>query len=465
MSRYCLPALMLLVFSAGCVSVPEGTGFESLRKNVSERTVTSLDWPGVTIAETEAEDRIQTLLRAPLTEAAAIEIAILNSPAIQAVYFELEAAAGEYTDRAALPNPFVSAMVLDVEDAPVTNLSYGLGIDLLDILFASRRISAAGLRFEAEQAEAAAALVDYISDVRVAYYNAVAATQISNLMASASEAAHASADVAQALFDAGNIAQINLDREKLLAAEIEFDAMRARTELNAARLHLNAMTGLVGSDASNWVLAGRLQNPPRQLVLEPVKVDENLYLIANDARIDEAGALIGLVSASSLIGEPELEVELERDHGEWENGVGVAFALPVFNWGEGRRRAARAQLAAMIQQRLANHARLESEAQSLTSEFDTARQIALLYRAEVLPLAGRVLQGAQLDYNAMQIGTMALLDAKREQLAAGRNYVRALQHYWVLKARYDQLAAGGAARSGVETRSDQSGRSVEREGH
>ena len=119
----------------------------------------------------------------------------------------------------------------------------------------------------------------------------------------------------------------------------------------------------------------------------------------------------------------------------------------------------------MIQQRLANHARLESEAQSLTSEFDTARQIALLYRAEVLPLAGRVLQGAQLDYNAMQIGTMALLDAKREQLAAGRNYVRALQHYWVLKARYDQLAAGGAARSGVETRSDQSGRSVEREGH
>ena len=119
----------------------------------------------------------------------------------------------------------------------------------------------------------------------------------------------------------------------------------------------------------------------------------------------------------------------------------------------------------MIQERLATKAQLESEKQILLSEFETAQQIALRYRAEVLPLAGRVLQGAQLDYNAMQIGTLALLDAKRDQLSAGRKYVRILQDYWVLRARYDQLAAGGSARGFVGQQRTPSSGSLERGGH
>ena len=465
MNNSFLPAIMLMLVSAGCVSVPEKGGFDQLGENASERVAAELVWPGARLSEDEADVRIRTLLSAPLTETAAIEIAILKSPTIQAEYFKLQAAAGEYVDGASLPNPFVSAMVLDVESEPVTNLSYGLGLDLFDILFFSRRITAAGLRFEAEQAETAAALIDYISEVRVAYYNAVAATQISNLMTSASEAAGASVDFAQALFDAGNIAQINLDREKLMAAEIAFDAMRAQTELNTARARLNALTGLAGRASGDPTLSGRLRHPTSEIVVETVNVDENLYLIADDARIDEAGALIGLDSVSSLIGEMELEFERERDDGEWERGIGVAFSLPVFNWGGGRRQAVRAKLSAMIQERLATKAQLESEKQILLSEFETAQQIALRYRAEVLPLAGRVLQGAQLDYNAMQIGTLALLDAKRDQLSAGRNYVRILQDYWVLRARYDQLAAGGSARGFVGQQRTPSSGSLERGGH
>ena len=441
--RTLLPTVTLVAL-VGCVSVPPNSGFDDLSLRVANTHSTSPVWPGVTITEQDAQQRVSTLLAEPLTEATVIELALLNNRGLRAEYLGLKAAAGDYKDDASLPNPFVSALVLDVEDEPVTNLSYGIGIELLDVLFFSRRMKAAGKTFEAEQAETTATVLDFIADIRVAYYDVVAANQIADLMAQADEASQASVSVAQALFDAGNIAQVELDREKLLAAEIALEAMQAEANLAATRERLNAKLGLDSDSAENWSVRGRLRNPPREEVFASFDVTENLYLAARDARIDAAGARLGLETASSIIGDLELELERERDDGEWENGVGIALELPIFNWGGGVRQAAGARLEAMLEQRVADSLELRAEARRLSGQLDAARDAAIFQRTELLPLAGRVMQGAQLDYNAMQIGVFALLDAKREQLAAGRNYVSALRDYWALKARYDQMIAGGS---------------------
>lgn len=444
MSRRLIAASALIAGLAGCASVPPNNGFDAVANRVSETGLSAPVWPGVTRTEAEAEARVQALLAQPLTEAAAIELALLSNRGLRAEYLGLKAAAGDYQDQASLPNPFVSALVLDVEDEPVTNLSYGIGIDLLDVLFLPRRMKAAGQSFEAEQAETAAAVIDFIGEVRVAFYDTVAAQQMADLMDQADAAAGASVAVAEALFEAGNIAQVERDRERFLAAEMKLEAMQAQAALAAARERLNARLGLDGDAAASWTIPGRLANPPRDETFAPVDIAGSLHLAASEARIDAAGARLGLDAVSSLIGELELEFERERDHGDWENGIGVMLELPLFNWGGGARQAAGARLEAMVQQRLADRVELRAEARRLTAELEAARAAALFQRAELLPLAGRVMQGAQLDYNAMQIGVFALLDAKRDQLAAGRNYVAALQTYWSLKARYDQLSAGGS---------------------
>ncbi|NWG45684.1 MAG: TolC family protein, partial [Alphaproteobacteria bacterium] len=74
----------------------------------------------------------------------------------------------------------------------------------------------------------------------------------------------------------------------------------------------------------------------------------------------------------------------------------------------------------------------------------TAHDVAVFQRQTVLPLAGQLLTGAGRDYNAMQIGVFGYLDAKREQLRAGRTYVLALRDYWLARTRFEQIVWGGS---------------------
>lgn len=433
---------------AGCASVPPNSGFDGIAEDLTTTGTPPPVWPGVTISEAEADARIDLLLAEPLSEDAAIELALLSNRGLRASYLGLKAAAGDYRDDASLPNPFVSAMMFDVEGEPVTNLSYGIGIDLFDIVFLPRRMQAAGREFDAAEASTARTIVDFMAEVRIAYYEAASASQIADLMGQAAEAAEASAGVAAALFEAGNIPEVERDREQLLAAQIRLDAMRADADSMAAREALNGLLGLDGAEAENWTIAGRLRHAPRQADLPAntadLAVSSSLKLAESDARLAAAGARLGIENVSSLIGELELEAERERDDGEWENGIGGGIELPLFNWGGGARQAAGARFEAMAEQRIADEITLRAEARRLAAELEAARLAADYQRSEVLPLAARVLSGAQLDYNAMQIGVFGLLDAKRGQLAAGRGYVTALRDYWALRARHDQMIAGGS---------------------
>ena len=444
-----IPSIAIALLTVGCVSIPPNSGFDYITEQVTEVGYTAPVWPGVTLSETEAQSRIQKLLEQPLTEETAIEIALLNNRYLRAMYLELKSAAWEYKDKASLPNPLVSANVLEIEDDQGTNLSYGFGIEVLDVFFLHRRMKTAGKTFEVKTTETIAGVLDFITDVRISYYNVVAAQQIANLMDQADEASNASAEVAQALFNAGNIAKVELDRERYLAAEISLDAMQARAALFASQERFNAKLGLDGESVPNWIIQSRLKNPPKEEVFVPFRISQNLYLSASDARIDALGTKLGIESASSFVGDIEFEVEREREEGEWANGIGLTFELPIFNWGSGARQAAGARLEAMIQKRIADSIELKAEARSLIGELQATRDTVLFQRTKLLPLAGQVLKGTQLDYNAMQVGVFELLDAKRDQLSAGRDYVSNLRDYWNLKARYEQMIAGGSI-GGIE---------------
>ncbi len=444
-----IPNIAIVLLTVGCASVPTNGGFDQIKDQVSEVGFTPPAWPGVSISEIEAQNRVQSLIERPLTEETAIELAMLNNRYLRAMYFELKTAAWEYKHKASLPNPFVSANVLEVEDESVTNLSYSFGLEVLDILFLPRKVKIADKTFEAKTAETIAEVLDFIAEVRISFYNVVAAQQIANLMDQADEASKASVEVAQALFNAGNIAQVELDREKFLAAEISLDAMQARTALAITKERLNAKLGLDGDTAQRWTIQGRLRNPPKEETFGSFSLSHNLYLSAIDAHIDALGAKLGIDSASSYVGDIELEIERERDEGEWANGIGFALELPIFNWGSGARQAAGANLEAKIQKRVADSITLKAEARRLIAELQATRDKVIFLRTKILPLAGQVLNGTQLDYNAMQVGVFELLDAKRDQLAAGRNYVSNLRDYWALKARYEQMLAGGSI-DGIE---------------
>lgn len=437
---------MPLVLGA-CASLPKDAGFSDIQSVAATSFPTGLEWPGVTVSEVDANARIDNLLAAPLTEDGIIELAMLSSRKLRGTLYGLKAARGDYVDMASPPNPFVSAVFLDVQGENVTNLEFGAGYELLDLLFLPRRVKMSEAGFEAAKLDASRSFIDFATDVRFAYYEALAAQQMLGLMEQANKAANASANASQALFDAGNIPEVQLSRDKLMAAQTGLDIKRAEQNLISAKESLVRILGLNETQAERLTLKGRLRNPPKTEERSPDLNNltaSSLSLASQDARIEAAGTALGITDITSLIGDLELEFARERDDGEWEAGIGAGFNLPIFNFGQGKRDAAGARLQAMLETRMADTINLSSYVRELSSDLETKRTIALRQRQEVLPLAGKVLQGSQLDYNAMQIGVFGLLNAKREQLAAGQAYIMSLQDYWTARARLDQMIAGGS---------------------
>jgi len=77
-----------------------------------------------------------------------------------------------------------------------------------------------------------------------------------------------------------------------------------------------------------------------------------------------------------------------------------------------------------------------------------ARSRAEYYRQVMLPLRRQITQETQLRLNAMQIGAVQLLQAKREEIEAGVAYVDALHEYWVSRAELEQVISGRMSDAG-----------------
>ena len=90
-----------------------------------------------------------------------------------------------------------------------------------------------------------------------------------------------------------------------------------------------------------------------------------------------------------------------------------------------------------------------------------ARAFAWLNDAVVVLFVFLAGTGALAADNAMQIGVFQLLQARRDQLEAGRSYVATLLEYWRSRAALEQILMGRMVESlGVVSRSSNRGPSM-----
>ena len=71
-----------------------------------------------------------------------------------------------------------------------------------------------------------------------------------------------------------------------------------------------------------------------------------------------------------------------------------------------------------------------------------ARDRALYYRDILLPLHERIVNEAQLQYNAMQMGIVQLLRDRERQIETAVGYVEALRDYWLARTDLMHLSSG-----------------------
>jgi cobalt-zinc-cadmium efflux system outer membrane protein len=437
--------VVLLLFS-GCTSIAINAGFDDVSAMVQERSSARVFWNNGTELDQQAADKLGTLLNGKLTEDEAVQIALLNNRDLQATYSDLGIAQADLVQAGLLSNPiFDAAVMFPVSGGGRPDLELSAAMNFLNIFYIPLRKRVAAASFEEVKTRVTGSVLDLAGKVRGAFYRYQAAEQMLELRQAIVQALNASFEIARRLSDAGNITDLDLARER---AQLEASKLALRSAEMAVRQNreeLNILMGLWGNQ-TQWQADLRLPGIPEQPLqtedLERVALEKSMDLLNASQRMILAGSQLGFSRSTALLPELGAGPKGERSEGSWDAGPTLEFAIPLFDQGQARIGRAVAELRRAQQEYYALAVRIRSAARALQDRLDGARDRALYYRDILLPLRERIVNEAQLQHNAMQLGPFQLLNAREQQVETAVAYVEALREYWLARGDIRQLLAG-----------------------
>jgi outer membrane protein, heavy metal efflux system len=434
----------LLVLLAGCATVDQRAGFSEVGTSVQERTGMVVVWNRGTELDAQAAQKVRSLLEGKLTAGGAVQVALLNNRGLQAVYSELGVAQADLVQAGLLKNPIFGSAIRFPLSGGQAELTFSVAMDFLDILYTPLRKRLAAARFEDAKLHVSGAVLDFAAQVQVAFYRHQANEQMLDMRQTIAQALSASFEVARRLHEAGNIKDLDLARERAQAEEANVQLRFAETAVRQSRERLNALMGLWGKETV-WVIDRRLPDIPVREIdlreLESLAIRRSIDLASARQHIVVAGERLGFNRTTALVPELPLGVEAKREEG-WEVGPELVLPVPLFDQGQARIGLAVAELRRAHQEYYALAVRVRSTARGVRDRLQGARDRALYYRDILLPLRERILNEAQLQYNAMQLGVIDLLRVREEQIQAAVAYVEALLDYWSARTDLEQVIRG-----------------------
>lgn len=439
-------ALVASALLAGCSSMKPGLGFDDVKQAVSERSGTQVHWNNGTEEDAQAKAAVMALLQNELAADQAVQIALLNNHDLQAVYEELNLAQSDVVQAGLLKNPVFSGDIRFGVSGIGPGVDLGIAQDFVSLLAMPLKKGRAEAAFEAAKIRVTAAVLDTAFEVRTAFYDYQAAQQAREMRSTVAEATSASYELASRLRDAGNIRELDLSNERALKEQSKIELAAAQAEETRLRERVNALMGLWGSQ-THWVAAARLpalpeeQIPTDDLEAKAISASLDLALLRREAEIAARSA--GIAKPFAWLDGAEIGAVSERDlDGAWSVGPSVSVPIPLFDQGQASVAAAHARYKQAAERTIARAVEIRSRVRAAQSGVLSAYDRARYYERVILPLKQRILDETQLQYNAMQISGFQLLQAKRDQIAAGAEYIASVHNYWQAKSALDQVLNG-----------------------
>lgn len=439
-----LAATASLGLLPGCVSIPAGPGFQDVQEAVRQRSGLTVEWDHAASLEPGVEQRIETLLQEGLTAESAVEIALLNNRRLQATFEQLEITRAELV-QAALPRNPVLGGELRFPARPRRPFEFTLSQTLWDLIQLPSRRRLALASFEPAKLRTANEVLDFVAEVRAAFYSLQAAEQIRAMRETVLEAARASAELAIRQREAGNIAALDLENEQALVEQAKLEVAQSESQTLERRERLNVLLGLWGPRAS-WPIVASLPPLPSEEVnleaLESRAVSQRLDLMAARQEI-EAAARARPLSRTGTIGEISVGAHREQEpDGTKTMGPAVEVPIPVYHRGG----AARARAEALLRQAQQRYAALAVEARAevrgARSRLQLARGRAAYYRDVILPRRSRIVETSRQHYDFMLLGAFQLLLARQNEVRAQLESIEALGDYWIARSALERAVGG-----------------------
>ena len=442
--KYC--SVIAVIVLSGCTTFSADHGMDTSATLIKAHT-------GATAAAAANEqdfaairDQVKKLLEiSPLSEDAAVQIALINNRGLQVNYSELGIAEADLVQAGRLSNPGFSFNHTRGGDSTVIDRT--LTFNLIDLITAPLASRIEKRRFAEVKLQVADAACKVAARTRIAYVEAIAAQQSLNYAQQVNEAADATLDLAHRMVKVGNWSQLDLAREQIFFAQSAEKLANASAANTQARETLTQLLGLTG-DEIHFQLPDHLPDIPAHRFeaqdMEAIAMRERLDIQAAKLDTQRVADELGLTKTLRFINVLDVGPALNTTTGSASMpGYQINVEIPLFDWGEARSQKAEAiymQSAHRLAELVIN---AQSQVRAAYADYQVKYGIAARYQNEIVPLQKKISAENLLRYNGMLISVFDLLADAREQIGVVNANVEALKDFWVADARL-QIALGSA---------------------
>jgi outer membrane protein TolC len=391
--------------------------------------------------------RANELLRQPLTQRAAVELAMVNSPVVQGMLAQNWAEASTASQSARLTNPVLTFERMRSGDE--LEISRMLSFGLLELLTLPRRNGVAAAQIEQIQLQLTAQVIEQVTQVRQAWIRAVAAQQMRIYAEQVNDLAQASAELARRMQSVGNFNKLQRARQQAFYADAATQLATAAHLTTVTREALTRLLGLTDDQSSQLLIPDRLPELPAAprdgAQVGAMASKERLDIQMAQQLLNVAAKKQGLSSITRFT-DIELSVRngsvFEQTSRSSNKGFEVELRLPIFDWGGTQRDLMSAQLLIAANQLEAVTRMAGSHLRESYSAYRTAYDIAKHYRDEIVPLRKIINDENILRYNGMIIGVFELLADSRDQVTTVIAAIEAQQQFWLAEAALQASIVG-----------------------
>ncbi len=385
-------------------------------------------------------------------------IAFANNPTIQQLEATTRKAAGFRTQVGLRPNPVVGYQAMQLADAGTDQHVAFLSQTFVtaDKLELNRRVLNEALRAQLFQLEAQKYRIS--TDIRVKFYDALAAQRRMRLIEDFQSVADRGLEIAEELKSAKEGSQLEVVQAKVQKNEVDLALRNASIRFEAVWRELVALTG--SPEMLPVSLDGELPQAETSLDWSSVAssiVSSSPEYQAARARVSQARANITRQDVQAV---PNIDLQfgagVDNATDSGMINLQVSAPIPVFNKNQGNMSAARAELsrACMEVRRIENS--IKARLAEVSQAYDSSLASVSMYAEEILPNAAEGLKLAETAYKSGETSFLQVLVARRTYFDTNLQYIVAQAQLAQARARVDGYVLTGALDPIIDNSGDDS---------
>ena len=451
---------------AGCAAVEPQEDYARVKQHVTEATGQERLYR----PEDDALvlERVEGLTEDGITAAEAVEICLLNNPALQAAFMDVGMARADAVQAGLFSNPFVGFSVMPPDGGGLANIQASIAQNIAELWQIPLRKRAAERSLDAAIVSLAGMASQLAADAKGAYYAAVGTDERLRIARENLDIANNLLELTVARQQAGAANELEVNLSRSVAVDSQISVERERLSAANARRKLAALLGLVG-DANALVLNDALPGdyPDTQSA-------QALVSLAKSSRLDLQAAQQAVASAEAQLAYEtrrvfpvvQMGAQLERSERSRQGGRDVladtarasiangrltapsiqprserrlqggqdlilgptlGVELPIFDQNQAQIAKARYALQQADKTLDALDRTVTQEVRNAVDRAMTAWRLMRMYRDNSIPLAQGNLDLSREAYRAGRASFLSVLEAQRFFLETRRGYVQASQ--------------------------------------